>query len=83
MSGSTATEACPVAQADGTFWQTRHAARLGPWDLALYLLSFVAIGFLWTRAALRRRGVTRKARRPLTSAEQDRCEEQASVEDPD
>ena len=29
---------------------------LGPWELALYLLPFLAVGFLWIKAVLRRRG---------------------------
>lgn len=29
---------------------------LGPWELGLYLLPFLAVGFLWIKAVLRRRG---------------------------
>lgn len=32
---------------------------LGPWELALYLLPFLAVGFLWIKAVLRRRAPTR------------------------
>lgn len=29
---------------------------LGPWEIALYLAPFLAVGFLWGKAVLRRRG---------------------------
>ncbi len=33
----------------------------GRWDLLLYLLPFLAVGFLWTRALLRKRALARAA----------------------
>jgi hypothetical protein len=32
---------------------------LGPWEIGLYLLPFLAVGFLWIKAVLRRRAPTR------------------------
>jgi hypothetical protein len=45
---------------------------LGPFDLVLYLFPFIAVAFLWFRAALRRR-------RPRTRVSADRTAEEASV----
>ncbi len=45
---------------------------LGPFDLVLYLIPFLAVAFLWLRAALRRR-------QPRSRVPADRAAEEASV----
>lgn len=41
---------------------------LGPLELVLYLLPFLAVGFLWTKAVLRRRLAQRREASPATTS---------------